>query len=152
MTVTNKVAKSEGNWYWLRKEGEHGIVRKYIVNPEDGSVHLEAIYEIEGGKFCSCPQMKFRSDVCKHVKMLDGALVCKPVDVEVARKVARAVVEELKDLADQMVVPDDWAEKDQDKKVTKVKLKSYAPKHEILKGKLIGVRDEVMVEIEELPA
>lgn len=150
MTVSSMVAKMGDAFYWVRRSGDDIKVRKYAVG-KTGDPVLEAEYAITEGKFCSCPQMQYRGgESCKHVKMANGKLDTKPVPLEDARKVVKAVKQELAELADQIVVPDDWAEKNDKREVIKVRLKVYGPRHEMLEGTLVAAREGVLVELAEM--
>lgn len=135
----------DGSWYWIKKEGDCATIRKY-----DKSAKMQAEYLIAEGKICSCPQMVHRGEPCKHVKMLHGDLAVKPVPVAEARELMTAARACLADLAEQVVVPDDWAEKTPEGLVKKLHLRVYGPKHEMLHGALLTGMGGILVEVTEV--
>lgn len=135
----------DGHWYWMRKTGDSAVVRKY-----DKAGTKLAEYTIAEGRICSCPQMVHRGEPCKHVKMLHGELAVKPVPVAEARELMAAVRADLADMAEQVVVPDEWAEKTPEGLVKKLRLRVFGPKHELLHGALLTGRGGILVEVTEV--
>lgn len=138
MPRTSRTAHDGATWYWLREEDDGRVeVRKYLKH-ENGEIELETTYEITERTFCNCPQARHRGDRCKHLNLLDGRVETKPVSMTQAKELTKQVLADFASFAEQLVLPDDWATKLPDGTVSRVKIRVFKPKSEILQGRLIS--------------